>query len=259
VEFHIVTLFPALVEDAIGHGVLSRGLEQGCLTVRTWDPREFASDRHGTVDDRPYGGGPGMVMKVEPLRTAIVEARKAASEAGIEGVEVIYLSPQGQRFDQALARELAARPGLILVAGRYEGVDERVLSSVVDREISLGDYVLSGGELPALVVLDAVARLLPGVLGDSESAEQDSFSDGLLEHPHYTRPEQIDEMKVPEVLLSGDHGAVRRWRLKQALGRTWLKRPDLIAAREMDEEEQALLDEFLEEHRRAGGTESEDR
>jgi tRNA (guanine37-N1)-methyltransferase len=257
VEFHIVTVFPALVEDAIGHGVLSRGLEQGCLKVRTWDPREYAKDRHGTVDDRPYGGGPGMVMKVEPLRTAIRDARKAASEAGGE-VEVIYLSPQGERFDQALAKELASRPGLVLVAGRYEGVDERVLSTEVDREISLGDYVLSGGELPALVVLDAVARLLPGVLGDSESAEQDSFSDGLLDHPHYTRPEQIDELKVPEVLLSGDHGAVRRWRLKQALGRTWLRRPDLIAARELSEEEQDLLDEFREEHRRTGGTERQD-
>jgi tRNA (guanine37-N1)-methyltransferase len=255
VEFHVVTLFPSLVEDAIGHGVLSRGLEQGRLSVRTWDPRGFSTDRHGTVDDRPYGGGPGMVMKVEPLRTAIRAAREAAGE----GAEVIYLSPQGQRFDQALATELAKRPSLVLVAGRYEGVDERVLATEVDREVSIGDYVLSGGEMPALVVLDAVARLLPGVLGDAESAEQDSFSDGLLDHPHYTRPELIDEMAVPEVLRSGDHGAVRRWRLKQALGRTWLKRPDLIALRELSDEEQALLDEFREEHGRAGGTDPEDR
>jgi len=254
-DFHIVTLFPELVEDAIGHGVLSRGLEQGRLSVRTWDPRTYASDRHGTVDDRPYGGGPGMVMKVEPLRTAIRDARAAAGD----GAEVIYLSPQGQRFDQALAAELAARPGLVLVAGRYEGVDERVLATEVDREVSLGDYVLSGGELPALVMLDAVARLLPGVLGDAESAEQDSFSDGLLDHPHYTRPESIDGMAVPEVLLSGDHGAIRRWRLKQALGRTWMRRPDLIGARGLSDEERALLDEFREELGRAGGTDTEDR
>lgn len=255
-DIHVVTLFPSLIEDALRYGVVSRGLERELLRVTTWDPRERADDRHGTVDDRPYGGGPGMVMRVEPLRSTIRSAREAAGP----GVEVIYLSPQGERFDQRSARELATRSGVVLVSGRYEGVDERVLATEVDREVSIGDYVLSGGELPALVVLDAVARLLPGVLGDAESAEQDSFTEGLLDHPHYTRPEALDGMEVPDVLLSGDHAAIRRWRLKQSLGRTWSRRPELLEARGLDAEEQELLDEFVEERRaaRTDGNEGQD-
>jgi len=192
------------------------------------------------VDDRPYGGGPGMLMKVEPLRASILEARAAAPAS-----PVAYLSPQGRRLDQAVLREMAGRSGMILVAGRYEGVDERLIEHHVDEEWSIGDYVLSGGELPALVLMDAVIRLLPGVLGHADSARQDSYSDGLLDCPHYTRPEEIDGLRVPGVLLGGHHAAIQRWRLQQALGRTWLRRPELLARRGMSEAERQLLDEFM--------------
>jgi len=238
----VVTLFPDMSRDVRRSGVLGRAQDTGRLQLGAWNPRDYTTDRHRTVDDRPYGGGPGMVMKVEPLRAALAAARQAAP-----GAQVVALSPQGAPFDQARARELAQRKALILVAGRYEGLDERVLEAEADAELSLGDYVLSGGELAALVVIDAVARLLPGVLGDADSAQQDSFMDGLLDYPHYTRPEELDGRRVPEVLLTGNHAEIRRWRHKQALGRTWLRRPDLLAARGMSAAEQRLLEEFLKE------------
>jgi tRNA (guanine37-N1)-methyltransferase len=243
----VVTLFPAQVRAALAMGVVGRALERGLATVGTEDPRALATDVHGTVDDRPYGGGPGMVLKVEPLGTA-VERAAARLPAGSPR---IYLSAQGRRFDQATARRLAAGPGLLLLAGRYEGVDERLVEELVDEELSLGDYVLSGGELAALVVIDAVVRLLPGVLGDAVSAEEESFAagplGGLLDWPHYTRPERWRGRTVPEVLAGGNHAAIRRWRRKQALGRTWERRPDLLAGRELSNEERVLLDEYREE------------
>jgi tRNA (guanine37-N1)-methyltransferase len=215
------------------------------LDVQCWNPRDFTTDKHRTVDDRPYGGGPGMLMKVQPLRDAIHAARQAAGAD--ENVKVIYLSPQGRRLDHAGAKELASAEKLVLVAGRYEGIDERLLETEIDEEWSLGDFVLSGGELPAMVMIDAVARLLPGVLGHADSAAEDSFSDGLLDCPHYTRPEKLDEMSVPDVLLSGNHEAIRRWRLKQQLGRTSQRRPDLLEDLELDKEQQTLLNEFIQE------------
>ncbi|MCW8844419.1 MAG: tRNA (guanosine(37)-N1)-methyltransferase TrmD [Gammaproteobacteria bacterium] len=242
-HIEVVSLFPELVEAGVSFGVIGRAMQRGLASMGTVNPREFADDRHRTVDDRPYGGGPGMVMKVEPLRSAIYKARERAPK----GSPVIYLSAQGGVFDQARAQELASLPGLILVAGRYEGVDERLVEREVDEELSIGDYVLSGGELPALVVIDAVLRLLPGVLGDEDSAEQDSFAAGLLDCPHYTRPEEVDGLRVPEVLLGGNHEQIRQWRLKQALGRTWLRRPELLEAMTLDVEQQELLSEFIAE------------
>ncbi len=244
-RIQVVTLFPEMVEALRLGGVTARAMERGLLELRCWNPRDFARDRHRTVDDRPYGGGPGMVMRVEPLRSTIRAAKAAAGE----GAKVAYLSPQGRRLDQAGLRELAARPGLVLVAGRYEGVDERLVEEMVDEEWSIGDYVLSGGELAAMVIIDGIARLLPGALGHEGSAEADSFSEGLLDHPHYTRPEVIDGRAVPEVLLSGDHAAIARWRRKQSLGRTWARRPDLLAGRELSEEDRRLLEEYIAEHR----------
>ena len=238
-RFDVITLFPELFEIARRHGVTGRALQRGQVDLALWNPRDYTHDRHRTVDDRPYGGGPGMVMMVQPLRDAIRAARAQAPAS-----RVIYLSPQGRRLDQAGAAELAARPGVILVAGRYEGVDQRLIDSEVDEEWSIGDYVLSGGELAALVMMDAVIRLLPGVLGHAQSAEQDSFAAGLLDHPHYTRPEELDGLSVPPVLLQGDHQAIRRWRLKQALGRTWLERPDLLREVRLTPEQAALLNEF---------------
>jgi tRNA (guanine37-N1)-methyltransferase len=238
----VVTLFPDMIRNQSGFGIQSRALERGLLELVTWNPRDYTRDRYGAVDDRPYGGGPGMVLQVQPLHAAIAAARRAAGPA-----PVIYLSPQGQRFNQEQARELAARERLILVAGRYEGIDERLIEQAVDAELSIGDYVLSGGELPVLVVVDAVTRLLPGALGAEGSAREDSFMDGLLDYPHYTRPEEIEGLRVPRVLLSGDHARIRRWRHKQALGRTWQRRPDLLEGLVLDAEQQALLDEFIEE------------
>lgn len=239
----VVTLFPEMIRAQASYGIQGRAVARGLVELVTWYPRDYTLDRHGSVDDKPYGGGPGMVMQVQPLRAAIQAARSAGSRA-----PVIYLSPQGVRFTQDTARRLAGRERLILLAGRYEGIDERLIDMEVDEEISIGDYVLSGGELPVLVVMDAVTRLLPGALGDADSAREDSFMDGLLDYPHYTRPEQIEERRVPEVLLSGNHAAIRRWRRKQALGRTRLRRPDLMEALTLDDPERALLNEFFEEY-----------
>jgi len=243
-RFDVVTLFPEMIQAMIGDGVTGRAFENGLAQLATWNPRDYTSDVHRTVDNRPYGGGPGMVMKVEPLQAAIEDARKAAPP----NTKVAYLSPQGRQIDQQAVTELAQRDGMILIAGRYEGIDERIIDRYVDEEWSIGDYVLSGGELPALVLMDAVLRMLPGVLGDSDSAEQDSYTDGLLDCPHYTRPELIEDMPVPDVLKSGNHEAIRLWRLKQSLGRTWLRRPDLLEGRELTREEQFLLEEFIEAH-----------
>jgi tRNA (guanine37-N1)-methyltransferase len=239
----VITLFPESLEGLTGLGVTGRAIRDGRVDLKTWNPRDLATDRHRTVDDRPYGGGPGMVMAMEPLKSTIRAVRKEQSS----GTRVSLMSPQGRKLEQAGIDELAGRQGLILVCGRYEGIDERLIESEIDEEWSIGDYVLSGGELAAAVIIDAVTRLLPGVLGDEQSAEQDSFVDGLLDHPHYTRPETADGKTVPGVLLSGDHEAIRRWRRKQALGRTWLRRPDLLQDREMDEEAKLLLKEFRDE------------
>lgn len=241
-RFDVITLFPELFEIVTGHGVTGRAVKRGLVELGLWNPRDYTHDRHRSVDDRPYGGGPGMVMMVTPLRDAIRAARDQAPAS-----RVIYLSPQGRRLDQAAVTEFSVRPGMILIAGRYEGVDQRLIDSEVDEEWSIGDYVLSGGELAAMVVMDAVTRLLPGVLGHEESAEQDSFMTGLLDHPHYTRPEEIDNRRVPPVLLQGDHEAIRRWRLKQALARTWLERPDILQGLAFTPEQQTLLDEFKRE------------
>ena len=236
----VVSLFPVMLREALLHGVVGRAIERGLLEVEYFDPRDYATDVHRTVDDRPYGGGPGMVLKVEPLRSAL----RGAVGSLPSGTRRVYLGADGRRFEQGMAREACARPGLILVAGRYEGVDERFIEAEIDEQWSIGDYVLSGGELPALVVIDAIARLLPGVLGSAESAVQESFSDGLVDWPHYTRPPALDGRTVPGVLLSGDHAAIRRWRLQQALGRTWLRRPELLEQRGMSDEERMLLEEF---------------
>ncbi|MGQ0384423.1 MAG: tRNA (guanosine(37)-N1)-methyltransferase TrmD [Gammaproteobacteria bacterium] len=239
----VVTLFPALIEAGLSVGVVGRAQSADRLSVGTENPRDHARDAHRTVDDRPFGGGPGMVLAPEPLATAI---RRAAGRLPA-GSPMIALSAQGRRFDQAGARRLAGLAGFGLVAGRYEGIDQRVLDALIDEELSIGDYVLSGGELAALVVIDAVARLLPGVLGAGESATQDSFGQGLLDWPHYTRPEQWEGLAVPAVLAGGNHAAIRRWRLKQALGRTWRLRPDLLAERVLAPDERALLEEYCAE------------
>ena len=238
-RFDVISLFPEMF-DAMRRGITGRAIERGQVTLELWNPRDYAEDVHRTVDDRPYGGGPGMVMMVEPLRRAIADARAAAPSS-----RVLYLSPQGRRLDQSAVREMAAESGLVLLAGRYEGVDERLIEAYTDQEWSIGDYVLSGGELPAMVLMDAVIRLLPGVLGHADSAQQDSYTDGLLDCPHYTRPEEIAGRTVPEVLKSGNHESIRRWRLQQALGRTWLRRPELLEGRALSGEEQDLLDDFI--------------
>jgi len=247
-RFDVVTLFPEMVGHAGRFGVTGRALERGLVELSLWNPRDYTYDRHRVVDDRPYGGGPGMVMKVQPLRDAI----QAAKDAHSSPAPVVYLSPQGRRLDQSAVARMAEKPRLILVAGRYEGIDERVVESLVDEEWSIGDYVLSGGELAALVIIDAVIRLLPGVLHHEESARQDSHVHGLLDHPHYTRPEEVDGRRVPEVLLSGDHQAIERWRMKQALGRTWLRRPDLLEKLELSAEQRMLLEEFTSEMKSEG-------
>jgi tRNA (guanine37-N1)-methyltransferase len=236
----VVSLFPLMLRDALAHGVLGRALERGVIEVQYFDPRDYTDDLHRTVDDRPYGGGPGMVLKVGPLRDAL----HAAQAVLPPGTRRVYLGADGRRFEQSKAREAREWPGLILVAGRYEGVDERFIEHEIDEQWSIGDYVLSGGELPALVVIDAIARMLPGTLGSGESALQESFTDGLVDWPHYTRPASVDGRRVPEVLASGDHAAIRRWRLQQALGRTWLRRPELLERRRLNSEERTLLEEF---------------
>ena len=242
-RINVVTLFPQMFQALTDYGITGRAIQRGLVELQTWNPRDYAGDVHRTVDDRPYGGGPGMVMMVEPLREAIRDARASAGK----GSRVIYLSPQGRKLSQRGLQELANREEIVLVCGRYEGVDERIISAEVDEEWSIGDYVLSGGELAAMVVIDGMTRLIPNALGHEDSAEQDSFVKGLLDHPHYTRPEDVDGMPVPDVLLSGDHQAIERWRNKQALGRTWLRRPDLLESLELDDEQQALLTEFIRE------------
>lgn len=247
----VVSLFPEMFDAVTRYGVTGRAVERGLMRIDCWNPRDYALDRHRSVDDRPYGGGPGMLMKVDTLRSAIAEARRhGEQQAGSddEPVRVIYLSPQGRRLDQEGVRQLASSSRLVLVAGRYEGIDERVIDLDIDEEWSIGDYVLSGGELPAMVLCDAMARLVPGVLGHQASAEEDSFSAGLLDCPHYTRPEEVDGRRVPEVLLGGHHGEIRRWRLKQSLGRTWQRRPELLQEMTLDREQRQLLDEFIDEH-----------
>ncbi len=241
IRFDVVTLFPEMFAAVAESGITRKALEAGLWRLQTWNPREFTSDNHRTVDDRPYGGGPGMVMLAEPLEQAL----NAAQAAG--GGKVIFLSPQGRKLDHEKVMELAGRQAVTLLCGRYEGVDERLIRRRVDEELSLGDFVLSGGELAAMAVMDAVVRQLPGALGDGQSAAEESFAGGLLDCPQYTRPETYAGETIPQVLLSGHHEQIRRWRLKQALGRTWLRRPELIAARRLDDEELTLLEEFKRE------------
>lgn len=240
----VVTLFPEMFRAVTDYGVTGRAMEHGLVDLRLVNPRDFASDRHHQVDDRPYGGGPGMVMMVEPLRAAIRAARKGFEPK----VRTVYLSPQGKRLDQDGLNGFAKREAVVLVCGRYEGLDERLITTEVDEEWSIGDYVLSGGELAAMVLVDGITRLLPGALGHKDSAREDSFMDGLLDCAHYTRPERVDDLGVPDVLLSGDHEAIRRWRLKESLGRTWLRRPDLLVESALSAEQLTLLREFQIEH-----------
>lgn len=240
----VVSLFPEMLSALTQYGITGRAVADAQLQVLAFNPRDFTEDKHRTVDDRPYGGGPGMVMMVAPLCKAIREARKDLPKA-----KVIYLSPQGKRLQQTDVNGLAKQNELILVAGRYEGIDERIIDSEIDEEWSIGDYVVSGGELPVMVMIDAVVRTIPGVLGHEDSAEEDSFATGILDYPHYTRPEKTDEGAVPAVLLRGDHKEIRRWRLKQALGRTWQRRPDLLENRDLNKEQQALLDEFIKQEK----------
>lgn len=242
-QFGIVSLFPEMFQG-LNVGITGRAIKNGLLKIDCFNPRDFTSDKHKSVDDKPYGGGPGMVMMPEPLRAAIHAAKKTCPE---QDSCVIYLSPQGRLFDQEAAQEFSTKKSLILLAGRYEGIDERIIEQEVDEEWSIGDYILSGGELAAMVMIDAITRLLPGALGDENSAIEDSLSTGLLKYPQYTRPETFAEAKVPDVLLSGNHKQIQRWRLKNALGRTWLRRPDLLYKKQHSEQELRLLAEFIEE------------
>jgi tRNA (guanine37-N1)-methyltransferase len=246
-QFDVITLFPQMFDAVTASGVTGRAREKGFYQLVAWNPRDFAHNAYRTVDDRPYGGGPGMVMMPEPLGKALAAARQRQKSTGVKQPRVIHLSPQGRLLNHHRVMDLAAEQGMVLLAGRYEGVDERVIGREVDDEISIGDYVLSGGELAAMVVIDCVVRQLPGVLGDAESASQDSFVNGLLDCPHYTRPEVYEGEPVPQVLLSGNHAEIRRWRLKQALGRTWQRRPDLLRQRALSEDERGLLEEFKQE------------
>ena len=241
--FGVISLFPEMLKAVTESGVTSRAVKHGLIDINVWNPRDFTLDKYQTVDDRPYGGGPGMLMKVQPLRDAISAARQQAPQ----GTKVVYMSPQGERLSHSLVTRFHNWGSLILIAGRYEGIDERILQKEVDLEVSIGDYVLSGGEIPAMCVIDAVSRMVPGVLGDIRNAHEDSFADGLLHFPQYTRPEVIDGMEVPEVLMSGNHEKIRRWRLQQALARTYERRPDLLQSRLLNREEQKLLDEYLEQ------------
>ncbi|AFF25187.1 TPA: tRNA (guanosine(37)-N1)-methyltransferase TrmD [Pasteurella multocida] len=240
----IISLFPEMFKAITEFGVTGRAVKQNLLQVRSWNPRDFTHDKHKTVDDRPYGGGPGMLMMVQPLRDAIQAAK---AEVG-EGAKVIYLSPQGRKLDQAGVKELAQHQKLILLCGRYEGIDERLIETEVDEEWSVGDYVLTGGELPAMTLIDAVARFIPGVLGKQASADEDSFAEGLLDCPHYTRPEVLDGLAVPPVLMSGNHEEIRKWRLRQSLERTWLRRPELLESLALTDEQRKLLKQIKAEH-----------
>lgn len=246
-RFDVITIFPDMFAAIGDHGITQRALDQSLCTLQCWNPRDFTQDNYRRVDDRPYGGGPGMVMLPSVLEQTIEAAKTAQQANGIADSHVVYLSPQGKPLQHADVMRLKGKAGLILLAGRYEGVDERLIQRQVDEEISIGDYVLSGGELPAMVLIDALVRQLPGVLNDAASAEEDSFVDGLLDCPHYTRPEEYRGLRVPDVLLSGNHAAIRRWRLKQALGRTWLRRPDLLQNRQLTKEEARLLAEYQKE------------
>lgn len=246
-KFSIVTLFPEMFRAITEYGVTSRAVKNGLIELEYVNPRDFTHDVHRTVDDRPYGGGPGMLMLVEPLLAAIAQAKQSLAARGVEQARVVYVSPQGRRFDQHAARTFSQQPGMIFLCGRYEGIDERVIELAVDEEWSIGDYVLSGGELPVMAMIDATARLLPGVLGHKDSASEDSFFEGLLDCPHYTRPEDYQGRVVPPVLLSGNHAAIRRWRLKQSLGRTWQRRPDLLEGKVLTSEEAKLLQEYRDE------------
>ena len=249
-QFDVITLFPKMFDALTESGITGRARERKAYQFLPWNPRDFATNNHRTVDDRPYGGGPGMVMMVEPLAKAIHAARQRQVSAGVKKPRVIHLSPQGRLLTHARVAELAAEQGIVMLAGRYEGIDERLVSHV-DEELSIGDYVLSGGELAAMVVMDSVIRQLPGVLGDTESAVRDSFVNGLLDYPHYSRPEVYEGKAVPPVLMSGNHAEIERWRLKQSLGRTWQRRPELldkrITTRPLDDSERKLLEEFKKE------------
>jgi tRNA (guanine37-N1)-methyltransferase len=249
VIFDVITLFPQMFDALTQCGITRRAAEQGRYILKTWNPRDFTTDNHRTVDDRPYGGGPGMVMLAEPLAAAIAAAKQRQAASGVLSSHVVYLSPQGRLLTHTIVKEMVSDPcvGLILLAGRYEGIDERLVRQYVDEEISIGDYVLSGGELAAMVLMDSLVRQLPGVLGDAESAEQDSFVQGLLDCPHYTRPEMFNGEAVPPVLLSGNHADIQRWRLSQSLGRTWKRRPDLLDRRDLTKEESGLLVQFQKE------------
>lgn len=249
-QFDVVTLFPQMFEVLTRFGVTGRARERRCYDLVAWNPRDFTADAYRTIDDRPYGGGPGMVMLPEPLDRAIAAAKQRQASSGVGASRVVYLSPQGRVLDHRLITELAGLQGLVLLAGRYEGIDERLIERSVDLEVSIGDYVVSGGELPAMVLMDGIIRHLPGVLGDPESANQESFVLGLLDCPHYTRPEEYQGMRVPEVLLSGHHARIDRWRLKQALGRTWRRRPELLGRLELTPLQQRLLDEYKQESER---------
>ena len=241
----VITLFPGLVQQVVSCGVVGRAAEQGLLELHCWNPRDYTEDRHRTVDDRPYGGGPGMLMKVEHLRRTISAVRASNAQA-----RLVYLSPQGRLLKQHRLVEQVALGSVVLLCGRYEGIDERLIRQEVDEKWSLGDYVISGGELAAMVCIDAMTRLLPGALGHDESAQQDSFSEGLLDYPHYTRPEEYRGERVPQVLMNGNDRDIRPWREKQALGRTWQRRPDLLEAVELDARQQGLLDEYIAEFER---------
>ena len=246
-QFDVVTLFPPMFEAVTEAGITGRARDRGIFGLVAWNPRDFARNSYRTVDDRPYGGGPGMVMMAEPLERAVSAARQRQASTGVKKPRVIYMSPQGRLLNHALVMELSAEQGLVLLAGRYEGVDERAIARVVDDEVSIGDYVLSGGELAAMVLIDSIVRQLPGALGDAQSAAQESFVGGLLDCPQYTRPEQYEGMAVPPVLMSGNHADIGRWRLKQALGRTWQRRPELLEQRGMSADERNLLEEFKQE------------
>ena len=250
----VVTLFPAMFDAVSEMGVTARARERGLYELTLWNPRDFSSNSYRSVDDRPYGGGPGMVMMAEPLEKSIAAARQRQSSCGVAKPRVLHLTPQGRVLNHGLVSELAAEQGLVLIAGRYEGVDERLVARAVDDEVSIGDYVMSGGELAAMVVIDCVVRQLPGTLNAADSAEQDSFVNGLLDCPHYTRPEVYEGEAVPAVLMSGNHAQIERWRLKQALGRTWQRRPELLEKRGMSEDERALLEEYRTELQRIEGT-----
>jgi tRNA (guanine37-N1)-methyltransferase len=243
-QFDVVTLFPEMFEAVTRHGITRRALEEGRFGFAAWNPRDFVSDNHRTVDDRPYGGGPGMVMLPDPLEACIDAAVARQQALGVARPLVVLMSPQGERLTEPVVQQLFAEPGLVLVAGRYEGIDERLIARRIHREVSIGDFVVSGGELPAMLVMDCLVRRLPGSLNDAQSAAQDSFSDGLLDWPHYTRPEAWKGSRVPDVLLSGNHAAIARWRRKQALGRTWERRPDLMAGLELSKEDAKLLEEY---------------